>query len=79
MTLATLHTRLDHLRTRRALVRQGLAWSALVTYQVGAMVLSGGSQYVCVQSNLNQVPPNATYWTPYVDRASRRIRRALSR
>jgi hypothetical protein len=42
------------------------AWDATVTYQVGAIVLSGGVNYTCVLSNLNQVPPNATYWLAVV-------------
>lgn len=38
------------------------AWNATVTYQVGAIVDSGGTKYTCIQSNINQVPPNATFW-----------------
>lgn len=38
------------------------AWDAAVTYQVGAIVVSGGNKYSCILGNLNQVPPNATYW-----------------
>lgn len=39
------------------------AWDATVTYQVGAIVANGGSNYTCILSNINQAPPNATYWT----------------
>jgi len=38
------------------------AWNATVTYTVGAIVSNGGTNYQCIQSNLNQVPPNAAFW-----------------
>lgn len=37
-------------------------WNALVNYQPGAIVLSGGNLYTCVQAHINQVPPNAVFW-----------------
>lgn len=42
---------------------QPVAWSALVNYIAGDVILSGGNCYVCILANLNQAPPNATYWT----------------
>jgi hypothetical protein len=39
------------------------AWSAATTYAVNDAVQSGGSAYVCIAGNTNQVPPNATYWS----------------
>jgi hypothetical protein len=38
------------------------AWSALTTYVVGDLVVSGGVNYYCVAGHINHVPPNATYW-----------------
>jgi hypothetical protein len=39
------------------------AWSSSTTYGVGATVSSGGSNYVSiVGSNLNNVPPNTSFW-----------------
>lgn len=49
------------------------AWVATVQYQVGAIVSNGGTNYTCVQSNLNQAPPNATYWLALAATALDRI------
>lgn len=38
------------------------AWSAVVNYVAGALVTSGGSTYACTAANINQVPPNASFW-----------------
>jgi hypothetical protein len=38
------------------------AWSAATNYVAGDMALSGGVTYYCVAPNLNQAPPNGTYW-----------------
>ncbi len=38
------------------------AWSASVNYLVDDIVTSGGSYYYCIANNINQAPPNATYW-----------------
>ncbi|MCP4696722.1 MAG: hypothetical protein GY862_07725, partial [Gammaproteobacteria bacterium] len=37
-------------------------WSAAVSYNSYDGVQYGGNSYVCLQSNSNQSPPNATYW-----------------
>lgn len=39
------------------------AWSAATTYVLGDVATSGGNTYVCKLTNINNVPPNATYWT----------------
>jgi hypothetical protein len=39
------------------------AWSALTNYVANDYATSGGNLYVCVAPHLNQIPPNATYWT----------------
>lgn len=39
-------------------------WSSTQEYAVGDGVVSGGLPYVCVLANTNNVPPNATYWSP---------------
>lgn len=41
------------------------SWNAYAHYQVGNIALSGGSAYRCISDNINQPPPNATYWTAY--------------
>lgn len=41
---------------------QRAAWSAAVNYVAGALVTSGGNSYVCILANINQVPPNASFW-----------------
>lgn len=38
-------------------------WSSVTAYVPGDITNSGGSTYVCVLANTNQIPPNATYWT----------------
>jgi len=40
------------------------AWSGAEAYIIGDQVLSGGIRYTCKLGHTNQVPPNATYWTP---------------
>lgn len=42
---------------------QAGAWSASVNYVAGAIVSSGGNFYVCIAANINNVPPNAGFWT----------------
>lgn len=37
-------------------------WSSTVNYVAGAIVTSGGNTYVCTAGNINQVPPNASFW-----------------
>jgi hypothetical protein len=49
------------------------AWSALVNYVPGAIVTSGGNLYACIQANINQVPPNAVFWTAMAATALDRI------
>lgn len=38
-------------------------WSGATAYVPYDVVASGGSSYVCIANNTNQVPPNITYWT----------------
>lgn len=38
------------------------AWSSTVNYVAGAIVTSGGNTYICTAANINQVPPNASFW-----------------
>lgn len=38
------------------------AWSAIITYSIGDIVISNGSSYICIGNHTNHVPPNATYW-----------------
>lgn len=38
------------------------AWDSIDNYATGDMVSQGGVNYVCVLPNLNQAPPNATFW-----------------
>lgn len=38
-------------------------WSAVPTYSTYDAVYNGGIVYQAIQSNTNQQPPNATYWT----------------
>jgi hypothetical protein len=38
------------------------AWSSIVDYVADDRVLQGGKRYKCILANLNQVPPNVTYW-----------------
>ncbi len=39
------------------------SWTSVATYVPGDVTNSGGSAYVCILTNTNQVPPNGTYWT----------------
>src|SRR5690606_20218209 len=43
------------------------AWDNATDYTVGDLVEDGGVQYYCIAENLNQQPPNATYWYPLTD------------
>jgi len=38
------------------------AWSAVVNYVPGDLVVQGGVNYYCHTANLNQVPPNTGFW-----------------
>jgi hypothetical protein len=38
------------------------AWVSTTTYVPGNVVTLGGNNYTCILNNLNQTPPNATYW-----------------
>jgi microcystin-dependent protein len=38
------------------------AWYSGTAYVAGDAVGSGGSSYICILGNINEVPPNATYW-----------------
>lgn len=40
-------------------------WNAQANYRFGNIVLSAGTAYRCIVPNINQAPPNATYWTAY--------------
>lgn len=40
------------------------AWSAIVTYTYGDLVVQGGVNYWAKIPSLNQAPPNATFWYP---------------
>jgi hypothetical protein len=46
------------------LSQPGVSWSSTVNYTPGQVVISGGNYYICSTANLNQTPPNATYWNP---------------
>ena len=39
------------------------AWSQYTSYAPLDVVTYGGHTYVAATANVNQVPPNATYWT----------------
>src|SRR5262249_42438845 len=39
-------------------------WSATKAYVVGDYVNLSGQWYRCILAHTNQLPPNATYWTP---------------
>lgn len=39
-------------------------WSGATNYTTGNLVTSGGNLYIATQANVNQSPPNATFWTP---------------
>src|SRR5258708_9044014 len=38
------------------------SWSSETAYTAGQVVSLSGVNYVCILSNTNQTPPNATYW-----------------
>lgn len=38
------------------------AWSNVVNYVIGDLVVQGGINYYCITNHVNHVPPNATYW-----------------
>jgi hypothetical protein len=38
------------------------AWSAAANYVINDVVSSGGNSYIAISANINQLPPNATYW-----------------
>lgn len=38
------------------------AWSGATAYVLNDVVQSGGSSYVCILANTNNIPPNPTYW-----------------
>jgi hypothetical protein len=40
----------------------GAGWLNTTAYAVGAVVNVGGQNYVALVANINQSPPNATYW-----------------
>lgn len=42
---------------------QPQAWNSAINYVAGAIVTSGGSTYVCTAANINELPPNASFWT----------------
>ena len=37
-------------------------WDSGTTYVIDEVVTSSGIMYICILGNLNQTPPNATYW-----------------
>lgn len=41
---------------------QGGAWKATINYAVDNLVSFASVQYFCIAPNINQQPPNATYW-----------------
>ena len=40
------------------------AWSSATSYVIGNLVSNAGINYYCILGNLNQTPPNSTYWHP---------------
>jgi hypothetical protein len=38
------------------------AWDNATAYVVTDAVSQGGSNYICILANTNQMPPNVTYW-----------------
>lgn len=38
------------------------AWVSTTNYVRGHVVTRSGTTYICILANINQVPPNATYW-----------------
>ena len=43
------------------------AWSSTVNYAIGHLVTLSGIAYRCTAPNLNQTPPNASYWAAYTN------------
>lgn len=43
------------------------AWSGATNYEIDDFVLSGGNTYICIEPNINNVPPNVTYWVLQTD------------
>lgn len=41
---------------------QPTAWSATINFVAGAVVTNAGSTYICIAANINQAPPNASFW-----------------
>lgn len=41
------------------------SWSSTITYSAGATVAYQGVLYVALQTSTNQLPTNATYWSPF--------------
>ena len=39
------------------------AWSGTYQYQPGDQVSETGVNYICIKASLNNIPPNATYWS----------------
>src|SRR3990167_4729891 len=46
------------------------AWDSGYNYQIRDVCTSGGSMYYCNVPNVNQVPPNASYWTLMVEKGA---------
>jgi hypothetical protein len=42
-------------------------WNGSTTYAINDMVTYNGSCSICILSNINNAPPNATYWNQVVD------------
>jgi hypothetical protein len=40
-----------------------LPWLSTTSYVTGNSVISGGLSYLCTANNINEPPPNASYWT----------------
>jgi hypothetical protein len=45
-------------------------WSSSTTYTPGVQVFVNGNIYLCSTTNVNQTPPNASYWTPLIGTAN---------
>lgn len=42
-------------------------WSSVTAYVINDVVTSGGSCWICILNNTNNVPPNPTFWNMVVD------------
>lgn len=42
-------------------------YNSTTSYRIGESISHGGSIYVCILDNLNQVPPNTMYWASFAD------------